>query len=73
MKNKEIESLDLSKEPVQPDQMDAKFTNLTDIEIETFKNMLEENSILYTPMYTPCDRINDIVYEATSHIYIFLF
>lgn len=62
----EIESLGSAKEP---DQIDAKFENLTEIEIETFKNMLEENAISYTPMYSPCDKINDILYEATSHIY----
>lgn len=48
---------------------DYLFEDLTEKQIILFKKILEDNSITYEVMQSPCDRINNINYEAKSYEY----
>lgn len=48
---------------------DNLFEDLTEKQIDLFKRSLEDNNITYEVMQSPCNRINNINYEAKSYEY----
>ncbi len=48
---------------------DNLFEDLTEKQIGLFKRLLEDNNITYEVMQSPCDRINEIPYEAKTYKY----
>lgn len=51
------------------DTLDIKFINMTDLEIETFKQMLGENAITYIPIDTQGVSIGEKIYRANTMLY----
>lgn len=48
---------------------DNLFEDMSEKQIILFKKTLEDNNITYEVMQSPCDRINNINYEAKSYEY----
>lgn len=55
---------------LEENEFDGKvFEGLSILQIELFKKLLEEHNITYEVMQFPCDMMNGITYEASSHTY----